>query len=381
MSERVPAEVFPPGEYLKDELDAREWTQAEFAEIIGRSTRLINEIIAGKRAITPVTAKEIGAALDTSPLFWLNLETAYQLNSKKDESVSPKIAENAKLRERFPVREMIKRGWLENSSNPELLKAQCLKFFRVEHIDERAPFARAARQTSYTADLTPVQEAWLFRTQQLAEALPVSTYSEEALRKTLNDLRSLMNAPEDARHVPRFLGECGVRYVIVEPLPASKIDGVCFWLNKKAPVIGMSLRFDRIDNFWFVLRHEIEHVLRRDGFRDGVTAAIVDSELDTAVQQADLPEEERIANTAAREYCVPVAEMDDFLARVYPLLTEERVLSFAARLGVHPGIVVGQLQKRLEKYSMFRKYLAKVREVVTPSAMTDGYGQAVAISL
>jgi HTH-type transcriptional regulator/antitoxin HigA len=172
-----------------------------------------------------------------------------------------------------------------------------------------------------------------------------------------------------------------VRYVIVEPLPASKIDGVCFWLNKKAPVIGMSLRFDRIDNFWFVLRHEIEHVLRRDGFRDGVTAAIVDSELDTAVQQADLPEEERIANTAAREYCVPVAEMDDFLARVYPLLTEERVLSFAARLGVHPGIVVGQLQKRLEKYSMFRKYLAKVREVVTPSAMTDGYGQAVAISL
>ena len=55
--------------------------------------------------------------------------------------------------------------------------------------------------------------------------------------------------------------ECGVRYIIVEGLPGGKIDGVCFWLDPRSPVIGMSLRFDRIDNFWLVLRHEIEHVL------------------------------------------------------------------------------------------------------------------------
>lgn len=79
MVDRVPAEVFPPGDYLRDELEARNWTQGEFAEIIGRSPRFVNEIIAGKRGVTPATAKEIGAALGTSPIFWLRLAAAYQL--------------------------------------------------------------------------------------------------------------------------------------------------------------------------------------------------------------------------------------------------------------------------------------------------------------
>ncbi|KAI1694314.1 hypothetical protein Ddc_22202 [Ditylenchus destructor] len=54
-------------------------------------------------------------------------------------------------------------------------------------------------------------------------------------------------------------------WFFVEALSGSKIDGACFWLDAHKPVIGMTLRFDRIDNFWFVLRHEIEHVLREDG--------------------------------------------------------------------------------------------------------------------
>jgi len=81
----------------------------------------------------------------------------------------------------------------------------------------------------------------------------------------LGKLKTLLISPEGARKVPRIMMEAGVRFVIVEALPSSKIDGVCFWLNDRHPVIGMSLRFDRIDNFWFVLRHEIEHVLREDG--------------------------------------------------------------------------------------------------------------------
>ena len=83
-------------------------------------------------------------------------------------------------------------------------------------------------------------------------------------------------APEETRHIPRLMAECGVRFVIVEVLPQAKIDGACFWLDANSPVIGMSARFDRIDNFWFVLRHEIEHVLRKDGME----AEIVDAELE-----------------------------------------------------------------------------------------------------
>lgn len=65
--------------------------------------------------------------------------------------------------------------------------------------------------------------------------------------------------------MPRILAEAGVRLVFVEAMAGSKLDGACFWLTDDQPVIGMSLRFDRMDNFWFVLRHEIEHVLQEDG--------------------------------------------------------------------------------------------------------------------
>lgn len=71
-----PAEVFPPGEFLREELDGRGWTQADFAEILGRPPRLVNEIIQGKRRITPETANRLAAALGTSPEFWLHLEAS-----------------------------------------------------------------------------------------------------------------------------------------------------------------------------------------------------------------------------------------------------------------------------------------------------------------
>ena len=62
------AEIFPPGEMLKDELEARNWSQTEFAEIIGRPVRLINEIIAGKKAITPETAVQLAQNAAPEPV-------------------------------------------------------------------------------------------------------------------------------------------------------------------------------------------------------------------------------------------------------------------------------------------------------------------------
>lgn len=81
MTERVPAEVFPPGDFLREELGARGWSQVGFAEIIGRPLRTVNEIIKGKRGISPATAKELAAALGTSAEVWMNLETTYGLQN------------------------------------------------------------------------------------------------------------------------------------------------------------------------------------------------------------------------------------------------------------------------------------------------------------
>jgi HTH-type transcriptional regulator/antitoxin HigA len=89
-----PAEVFTPGEFIRDELAARGWTQAKFAEIIGRPLQNVNEIINGKRRITPEMAVLIAAAFGTSPEVWLNLENTYRLS--KVPAPGPEVLQRAK---------------------------------------------------------------------------------------------------------------------------------------------------------------------------------------------------------------------------------------------------------------------------------------------
>src|SRR5439155_7581183 len=79
MLNRVPAEVFPPGEFIREELEARGWTQNDLVDILGSYPRFVSEIITGKRAVTPETAKKLGAAFGTDPQLWMNLESSYRL--------------------------------------------------------------------------------------------------------------------------------------------------------------------------------------------------------------------------------------------------------------------------------------------------------------
>jgi len=88
-----PAEVFPPGEYLRDELSARGWSQGDFARIIGRPLQVVNEIINNKKRITVETAKAIALALGTSPELWLNLQNYYDLHTTPEPD--PKIEKRA----------------------------------------------------------------------------------------------------------------------------------------------------------------------------------------------------------------------------------------------------------------------------------------------
>jgi HTH-type transcriptional regulator/antitoxin HigA len=369
MTERVPAEVFPPGEFLRDELEERGWTQTEFAEILGRPLRLVNEILAGKRGITPQTAREIAAALGTSPELWLNLENAYRLS--RSGPVPERISQEARLRERFPVREMIRRRWIGGSGNVRVLETQVKRFFGIDALDASPLLPRGlARGTGVQGPsfLNRAEEAWLVRVRQVAEALDVEGYSERALREGLPRLQRLMADADDVRHVPAVLAECGVRFVVVEPLPDCRVDGVCFWLDSPAsPVIGMSLRFDRIDHFWFVLRHEIEHVLRGD--------VSIDVDMDpNAGPSVGNAEQERAANEAAADFCLPADRLNDYVARVHPVDSEQRIVGFARSVGVHPGIVAGEMQKRTGRYERLRRHLVKVRETLIESAATDGYG-------
>jgi HTH-type transcriptional regulator/antitoxin HigA len=366
MAELIPAEVFSPGEFLSEELEARGWSQQELAEILGRPANAVSQIINGKRAITPATAKELAAALGTSPMLWMSLDASYRLH--RSEPAPKRIAVEARIRSLYPIRDMIQRGWIEHSETPEVLETRVLEYFGLKSLNETPHFAIAARagtKGSLDLDLSNEQLAWLFRVRNVAEAMQIGSYSESKLRNAMSRLEVLMSAPEEIRHVPRLLEDCGVRFVVVEPLPGSKIDGVCFWLNAGQPVVGMTLRLDRIDNFWFVLRHELEHVLRQD--------AALDSDL--APGPAAISEQERAANEAAASFGVPEQALDNFIMRVQPLFSEHSVLAFAMKHRVHPGIVVGRLQHRLDRFNFLRKHLVGVREYVVPAATTDGYGR------
>ena len=356
------AEVFPPGEFLREELDARGWSQTEFAEILGRPVRLINELLAGKKAITPDTAHQIGRALGTSPDLWMNLEAQFQLS--KARPADAVIARRAQLYGKFPVREVIRRGWVAANDDIGQLEGAFLRFYGLASLDEDPHLAHAARKTEGPQGL---QVAWLARARQLAGELKVGPYDETKLRSALPRLAALRSAPEETRHVAALLADCGVRFLVIEPIPGSKIDGACFWLGDQ-PVVAMSLRLDRIDNFWFVLRHELEHVLLGHGKDHPIL------EVDLEGTPTDTNEEERLANAAGAEFCVARHDLTDFIVRVQPFFKEERVLLFAKRLQIHPGIVVGQLQRHLQRYDLFRKHQAKVRAFVTAAAFTDGWG-------
>jgi HTH-type transcriptional regulator / antitoxin HigA len=367
MNEIVPAQAFSPGEFLRDELEARDWTQAEFAEIIGRPVRLVNELIAGKRGITPETAHELAAAFGTSAQLWMNLDAAYQLSL-----VSPKterIVREATLRERFPVREMQKRGWIQKTESFEETEQSILGYFALRSVGDVIQFQHAARR-NHDEELTTIQWAWIFRVNQLATALQVAAYSEQRLRAAIPELEKLMTEPEEVRHIPKILAECGVRLVIVEPIPGSKIDGVCFWLkDDTAPVIGLSLKGDHIDRFWFTLWHEIEHVLRGDG-KGGI---IVDEFDDNSSQ---LNAVEKAANEAAANRCVPNKAMADFIARHSPMFSEKNMIGFAKIMKRHPGIIAGQIQRRTSRWDLFKKHQPRVRHIIIETALTDGYGRA-----
>ncbi|HVM81250.1 MAG TPA: HigA family addiction module antitoxin [Stellaceae bacterium] len=367
-------EVPPPGHFIREELEARGWSQRDLAYILGVSDPEINVIISGKRGVSAEMAKALGKAFDVPAEFFANLQKAYDLSHAREPDAN--VERKAKLQSVYPIREMIKRSWLTDA-NAAILEAEIARFFEVPSADQIPHLAHAARKANYQ-NISPIQLAWLYRVRQIAREMVVPNYSEKALKDALGRLRMLMVDPLDTREVPHILSECGVRFVIVEGLPNAKIDGACFWLGK-SPVIGMSLRFDRIDNFWFVLRHEIEHVLQRHG-RD---REIVDIELEgdrAGYESNTLSQEERVANRAASDFCVPIGEMDSFIARKTPFFSERDLLGFARRLQLHPGIVAGQLRKRINRWDIFTKLLVKVRDAAISAATVDGWGHVAPVS-
>ena len=210
---------------------------------------------------------------------------------------------------------------------------------------------------------------------KMASALPVPAFRADQLDQAEKELRKLAGYPKEARHLTELLAAFGIRFVVVAPLPGAKIDGAAFWLDATSPVIALSLRFDRIDAFWFTLMHEFAHIKHGDAW--SVDRDLIDDTIGIAAMLVEDEAEQR-ASEAATNSLIPLRELESFISRVGPLYSKERIIQFAHKMKIHPGIIVGQLQHRNEiSYGSNREMLAKVRSAVIETALTDGWNRSI----
>jgi HTH-type transcriptional regulator/antitoxin HigA len=364
-----------PGQLILALLEERGWSRRALAIVLAMDETAVNRIVADKRPVDAKLALILEEVFRVPAEKFLALQKTFDLaQARIVAQPDPGRATRAMLYGDLPIGEMIKRGWIaaENVRDTKTVESELMRFFGANRPEDIEVLPHAAKKTAVSVDPTPAQLAWLYRVKQIANDMLVGAYSPQAVAAAVLKLRALTGGPDGVAKVPRIMAECGIRFVLVESLANAKIDGVCFWLNDRSPVIGMSLRFDRIDNFWFVLRHEIEHVLQLHGR----AAAMLDAELEgeRAGTGSDVSDEERIANAAAQEFCVPGAMLDAFVARKAPFFSERDLIGFARVLKVHPGLVAGQLQRKTGRYDRFRDHLAKVRAIISPNAIKDGWG-------
>lgn len=359
-----------PGELVREAMEAKVWTQSDLAFAIGTTAAAINQILSDKRAVSQNMARALGVALDLPAEVLARAQADWDV--RHADKPDPSVSARARILSKYPLREMVRRGWIDPDRRDGSLENQVCKFFGVRSLDDVPHLSHSAKKSDYS-NIPPSQLVWLFRVRQIAAEMHPASYNPMKLQQAIEAFKDMREEPEAVRHVPRLLEQAGVRFVVVEGLPGGQIDGVCFWLAPDAPVIGMSLRFDRIDNFWFVLRHECSHVLHGHGKQE----AIVDIDLERASEAIN--DEERTANEEASDFCVPSEKISSFYLRKKPFFSDIDVVSFSKRVKVHPGLTVGQLQRMTSRYDLLRKHLVKVRSYLSRSMMMDGWGDVVPV--
>ena len=378
MTKRIVPQAFPPGVFIQDSMNARGWKQVDLASIIGVPPSTVSEWVTGKRRITAKTARALADAFGNEPEEWVELQARYDdtMEALKGDDLT---ARKSRLWHRVPVRLISNRGWLTETNCIDMLEAQILAFYQVKTLDEIGPQACAARKSTDDGELTNEQLAWFMRAKNLAEYLPMKRkYNPKSFRGLLDDLEPLRVEPEEARKVPGVLERYGIRFLIIEHLPGSKIDGICFWIGEKQsePVVILSMRYDRIDWFWFTLMHELAHVY----YGHGKTDILLDTSLVGADAQplSEKNDEEKMADTFASEYLIGSRDLEEFIGRLYPLYSDVNIKGIAHRISVHPGIVIGRLQHMGRiSYSRGRGMLSKIRHCVVATAITDGWGNSI----
>lgn len=351
----TPAEAFPPGEYLRDELSERGWTEKEFAEILGRPVQAVSEILNGRKQIVPETALALAEALGTSSELWVNLQTAFNLRqAKSGRPAVTDVTRRARLRSRVPVAELRQRGWLPDTNDVSVLEAAVMDLLCISDLDAEPEFAAAARRSDPAVAFSPQQTAWLARLRRLAQTRTAGAYDSSAACALAADLVHRIHDPADLGELEGWLSDIGVILVTLLPLRSSKLDGAVMMLDDRHPVIGLTSRGDRMDGYVFTLLHELAHLCLGHLETPGVRA---DEDLIATSTTVDSAEAE--ANKQAAEWILPE---DIVLPPGRPSMST--ILRIAGRHRVHASFVIGRIQRTRNDWGLLRRSIPRVRPYI-----------------
>jgi HTH-type transcriptional regulator / antitoxin HigA len=337
-----PDSVTPPGETLLELLEERSMSQTELAERMGRPKKTISEIINAKAAITPDTALQIENVFGVPAHFWMRREQDYQESLARHRE-HERLAQQMEWLKSFPVREMIKRGWIEDKKDKLEQFKVVLSFFGIASPEQWEKYwssrAVAYRKSAVVSTNKASLITWLRQGERLAEKIDCEPYNASRFRKALETIRTLTNETfEDARpKIVDLCAEAGVVVVFVTEMPKMGVSGVTRWLSSSKALIQLSLRYEQDDSFWFTFFHESKHVLQENKdemFFAGDEGVAYDPEAPM----------EREANEFSANFLIPEAEFKRFVASSGKRYSKVEIVRFSSRLNIAPGVVVGRLQ-------------------------------------
>lgn len=254
--------------------------------------------------------------------------------------------------DQFPVKEMYRRNWFKESpgslDEARANAEELVKEFVTDSLD--SPVQAFARQRVRLGGVVNWYAllAWQCRIIDLAKKKGkevVSKYKQKAItNEWLNELAHISIEKDGPQKAVNYLQESGIRLVIEPHLPQTHLDGAAILLSDGSPIIGMTLRFDRLDNFWFVLFHELVHIMKH--LHKGDVESIFD---DLDVEAEDIEKE---ADEQAGEVLVPEDKWNTALARY--LRSEDSIKDFAQELHIHPAIVAGKVRKEANNYIILK---------------------------
>lgn len=322
-----------PGETIADILRERNFAINEFAERIGQSNEQVKDLLGGRSTITIGLARQLEQVLGGSVEFWMARDFQYQQQIASAEDIT-----NAWVRE-LPFADMIKFGWLTTPSQRSDELAACLRFFDVPNVAmwHRVydPLERKFLfRTSQSFGSRPAAvAAWLRQGEIEAAKIRCARWNARDFERALSSVRALTLERDPKRFIPtlrQICAQAGVAIAVVRSPTGCRASGATRFVSDDKALLLLSFRYLSDDQFWFSFFHEAGHLLlhsHQEIFIEGI---------ETANSVA-----EKEANEFASRTLIPPQHYPELLR-----LRQSKfaLVRFARRIGVSPGIVVGQLQ-------------------------------------